>query len=45
MLRFFGGLSIEQTALALGVSAGTVKNDWTFARAWLMREVDRAAGA
>lgn len=42
MLRFFGGLSIEQTALALGISAGTVKNDWTYARAWLMREIDRA---
>lgn len=42
MLRFFAGLNIEQTAAALGVSSTTVKNEWTFARAWLMREVDRA---
>jgi RNA polymerase sigma factor (TIGR02999 family) len=34
-LRFFGGLSIEETALALGLSERTVKSDWTFARAWL----------
>lgn len=42
MLRFFAGLNVEQTAAALGVSATTVKSEWTFARAWLMREVDRA---
>lgn len=36
-LRFFGGLSIEETAAALGVSARTVQADWTFARAWLYR--------
>ena len=42
MLRFFAGLNVEQTAAALGVSATTVKNDWAFARAWLMREIDRA---
>jgi RNA polymerase sigma factor (TIGR02999 family) len=41
MLRYFAGLTIEQTASALGVSTGTVKNDWTFARAWLLREMDR----
>ena len=36
-LRFFGGLSIEETAEALGISARTVHSDWTFARAWLYR--------
>ena len=34
-LRFFGGLSIEETAEVLGVSPGTVMRDWTFAKAWL----------
>ncbi|MBX3396055.1 MAG: sigma-70 family RNA polymerase sigma factor [Phycisphaerae bacterium] len=34
-MRFFAGLSHEETAEALGVSVGTVKNDWNFARAWL----------
>lgn len=34
-LRFFGGLSIEETADVLKVSPGTVMRDWTFARAWL----------
>jgi RNA polymerase sigma-70 factor, ECF subfamily len=34
-LRFFGGLSVEETAEALGVSERTVQSDWTFARAWL----------
>ncbi len=38
-LRFFGGLSIEETAEVLGVSAGTVMRDWTFAKAWLRREI------
>ncbi|HKR60729.1 MAG TPA: sigma-70 family RNA polymerase sigma factor [Pyrinomonadaceae bacterium] len=38
-LRFFGGLSIEETAEVLGVSPGTVMRDWTFARAWLRREI------
>jgi RNA polymerase sigma factor (TIGR02999 family) len=36
-LRFFGGLSVEETALALGISARTVHKDWVFARAWLYR--------
>ncbi len=36
-LRFFGGLSIDETAEALGVSARTVHADWSFARAWLYR--------
>jgi RNA polymerase sigma factor (TIGR02999 family) len=40
--RFFGGLSIEETAVALDVSPRTVKRDWTFARAWLRREMQRA---
>jgi RNA polymerase sigma-70 factor, ECF subfamily len=37
--RFFGGLSIEETAEALGVSVRTVQSDWAFARAWLYREL------
>lgn len=41
MLRYFAGLSIEETAAAIGVSPATVKNEWTFARAWLHREVAR----
>lgn len=42
MLRYFAGLSVEETAAALGVSTATVKNDWAFARAWLMRELTKA---
>lgn len=38
-LRFFGGLNIEETAEVLGVSPGTVMRDWTFAKAWLRREI------
>jgi RNA polymerase sigma factor (TIGR02999 family) len=38
-LRFFGGLTIEETAEALGVSHATVERDWSFARAWLRREM------
>ena len=38
-LRFFGGLAIDETAAALGVSARTVQADWTFARAWLYRRL------
>jgi RNA polymerase sigma factor (TIGR02999 family) len=41
-LRFFGGLSIEETAQIVGVSATTVKREWATARAWLRREVRRA---
>jgi RNA polymerase sigma-70 factor (ECF subfamily) len=36
-LRFFGGLSVEETAEVLGVSVRTVHTDWAFARAWLYR--------
>lgn len=39
MLQYFAGLSVEETSAALGVSATTVRNDWTFARAWLMRQM------
>jgi RNA polymerase sigma factor (TIGR02999 family) len=38
-LRFFGGLSIEETAEVTGVSPATVKRDWVLARAWLHREL------
>lgn len=39
-LRYFGGLSVEQTAAALGTSARTVKRDWQKARAWLFRALE-----
>lgn len=39
-LRFFGGLEITDTAEALGISPATVKRDWTFARAFLLRSMD-----
>jgi RNA polymerase sigma factor (TIGR02999 family) len=38
-LRYFAGLSLEETAASLGVSVGTVRRDWTLARAWLRREL------
>ena len=38
-MRFFGGLSVEETADALHVSERTVKRDWTMARLWLVREM------
>ena len=41
-LRFFGGLEVEETAHALGISAATVKRDWTFARAFLLRSLEGA---
>ena len=40
-LRFFGGLSIEETAEALGISPATVKREWVTARAWLLRQLSR----
>jgi RNA polymerase sigma factor (TIGR02999 family) len=39
-LRFFGGLTVEETAEALGVSRLTVIRDWNFARAWLLAEMN-----
>lgn len=48
-LRYFAGLSIEETAAVLGSSPATVKRQWAFARAWLFRELtgppDRVPGA
>jgi RNA polymerase sigma factor (sigma-70 family) len=41
-LRFFGGLTLEETAEALGVAQSTVKLDWQKARAWLHRELTDA---
>ena len=38
-LRFFGGLSIEETSEVLGISAPTVKREWASARAWLYQEI------
>ena len=44
-MRFFAGLSIEETAEVLGISESTVKRDWNTARFWLFRELDRTASA
>jgi RNA polymerase sigma factor (TIGR02999 family) len=41
-LRFFGGLSTEETAAVLGISSATVKRDWATARVWLQHEVSRS---
>ena len=38
-LRFFGGLTVEETAHVLGVSTDTVLRDWKLAKAWLLREL------
>ncbi|MCX6873647.1 MAG: ECF-type sigma factor [Verrucomicrobia bacterium] len=40
-LRYFVGMTIEETAEALGISTPTAKRDWIFARAWLYRELQR----
>jgi RNA polymerase sigma factor (TIGR02999 family) len=40
-LRFFGGVSVEETALVMGVSDRTVKREWASAKAWLFRELAR----
>jgi RNA polymerase sigma factor (sigma-70 family) len=40
-LRFFGGLSIEETAVVMGVSPRTVKREWATARAWLRLEMKK----
>ena len=42
-MRFFGGLSIEETSQALGISPATVKREWATARVWLHREMSGAA--
>ena len=44
-LRFFGGLSVEESAAALGVSPQTVLRDWRLAKAWLQKEMERGHGA
>jgi RNA polymerase sigma factor (TIGR02999 family) len=41
-LRFFGGLSVEETATVLAISQETVMRDWKFARSWLQAELSRA---
>jgi RNA polymerase sigma-70 factor (ECF subfamily) len=43
-LRFFGGLTADETAVVLDVSPKTVLRDWEFARAWLQRELTREGG-
>ena len=40
-LRYFGGLSVEETAAVLKVSPETVKRDWRMAKVWLLRELQR----
>jgi RNA polymerase sigma factor (TIGR02999 family) len=44
-LRFFGGLSIEDTSYVLGISPATVKREWATARLWLQREMSRSESA
>lgn len=44
-LRFFGGLTVEQTAEALELNAATVRRDWTFAKAWLHRVLRDPSGS
>jgi RNA polymerase sigma factor (TIGR02999 family) len=41
-MRFFGGMSLEETAEALHLSVGTVKRDWRLAKAWLARELSHS---
>ncbi len=41
LLRYVGGLTIDEAAAALGISTRTAKRNWSFARAWLQREVER----
>lgn len=43
-LRFFGGLSVEETATVLQISPQSVMRDWRLARSWLMREMEQAPG-
>jgi RNA polymerase sigma factor (sigma-70 family) len=42
-MRYFGGLSVEETAEVLGTSPATVKRDWTLARAWLLRALGQGS--
>ncbi len=44
-LRFFAGLTVEQTAAVMGVSPRTIKRDWNFAKAWLRDEMSRTSRA
>src|SRR5215472_18180463 len=44
-MRFFGGLKLEEIAEVLKVSVGTVRRDWSMARAWLHKELSRATGS
>ena len=43
-LKFFGGLTVEETAEVLNVSSATIARDWTFARTWLRRELKARSG-
>jgi DNA-directed RNA polymerase specialized sigma24 family protein len=43
-LRFFGGLTVDETAQVLDVSPDTVARDWRMARTWLLRELDTGRG-
>lgn len=43
-LRFFAGLTVEETAAVLDISPATVKRDWSMARAWLSRQIRRGEG-
>ncbi len=43
-MRFFGGLSVEETAAVLNVSSVTVMRDWRSAKAWLYRELTSGTG-
>jgi RNA polymerase sigma-70 factor (ECF subfamily) len=43
-LRFFGGLTVEETAAALGISPATVKREWALAKGWLFRELAGSRG-
>jgi len=42
-MRFFAGLSVEETADLMGISTATVKRDWAMAKAWLAREMGLSA--
>jgi len=45
MLRYFAGLTNDEAAAALGVSPATVRNDWTYSKVWLIRELRGGAGS